>query len=155
MRSVRLLGLLLVLAVVSTNVNAQDISDEDLSSYALVMFKIDSLKGDMKIRTNDLVKTHPLMENGRKFNAIKGAKGDSLKLVELAVTPEELVAYDSIQINIDEMKVKFKEDYTIVIKSNISISAFNQIKKSLKTDEAVKQRYHAIVEEMSVEEVQG
>lgn len=145
-----LVGMVLSLVFVQVEVSkAQEFNDEELSKYAEAVLTIDSLKADMKAKTNDLVKSNELMDKGRKFNAIKKANGDSLKLAELEITSDELLAYDSIQSDITTMKAQFKEDYTAVVKNDIGASLFNKIKKGLKNDEALKQRYDVILEELT------
>lgn len=151
-KKVWLIGMVLSLILVKVEISkSQEITDEELNKYAMATLAIDSLKSDMKAKTNDLVKGNELMDKGRKFNAIKKANGDSVKLTELEITSEELQAYDSIQSDITGMKVKFKEDYTKVVKSDIGASLYNKVKKGLKSDEALKQRYDVILKELTVE----
>jgi hypothetical protein len=126
------------------NVQAQDeITDEELTMYAKVMIQIDSMKVGMKEKTNELVKGHDLMDGGRVYNAIKSAKGDILKLNELGITQEQLMVYNSLNIEIESMKEDFKTNYTEIITNEIGASTFNTVKRALSED-AIKIRYDSI-----------
>ncbi len=132
---------------------AQDeISDEDIANYVRVMAQIDSMKVDMKTKTNDLVKNNELMDKGRVFNAIKKTKGDSVQIAALEVTPEQLAAYEEINMQIDQMTADFKSNYTSLIKDDLGAGVYNKIKKGLKSDDDLKARYQAAVEAYKPEE---
>lgn len=141
-----LLTTLALVMVLSVSAFAQDeITDEELSNYVRVMAEIDTMKVEMKAKTNDLVKENELMDKGRTFNAIKKADGDSVALAELEVTPEQITAYEEIAAEIDQMTSDFKENYTSLIKDDLGAGIYNKIKKALKSDDELKARYDEAV----------
>ena len=141
------LVLVLAAGLISNVTFAQDeISDEDLANYVRVMAQIDTMKVEMKTKTNDLVKGNELMDKGRVFNAIKKTKGDSTQIAALDVSQEQLAAYTEITTQIDLMTADFKTGYTSLIKDDLGAGVYNKIKKALKSDDEVKARYDAAVE---------
>ncbi|MCV9386089.1 DUF4168 domain-containing protein [Reichenbachiella ulvae] len=149
----RVLTTVLLFVAVFTAKAQDEISKEDLTKYAKVMLAIDSLKAGVQDQTNDLVKNDPLMDGGRTFNAIKTANGDEAKLAEAEITPEELAAYDSILVKIDELKANFKEAYTSAIKDDLGAGLYNDIRKALKSDADLKTAYDEIVASLKEETV--
>lgn len=141
------LGLIVGLLALDFSAVAQDaeITDEDLQKYATIMNQIDVLKVDLKAKTNEMVKGNELMDGGRKYKAIKGAKGDEAKLSEIGATEEEVTAFNTIEESIDAMKVEFKTTYTSLIKEDLGAGTYNKVKKGLAADAELKTKYDAIL----------
>lgn len=123
----------------------EEITTEQLTKYAEVMVAIDSMKAGVQDQTNELVKNNPLMDGGRVFMAIQTAKGDEAKLAEAEVTPEQQAAYDSIMVQVDQLKATFKDAYTSAIKDDLGAGLYNNIKKALKSDAELKSAYNDIL----------
>ena len=138
--------LIFCFGLTSQLLQAQDeISDDDIANYVRVMAQIDTMKVEMKIKTNDLVKGNELMDKGRVFNAIKKTKGDSTELAALDITAEQLTAYEDINTQIDQMTAEFKTSYTSLIKDDLGAGVYNKIKKGLKSDDELKERYNQAI----------
>ncbi|WP_420581617.1 hypothetical protein [Reichenbachiella sp.] len=152
-------GLLVACLVVGPNTMAQDaeITSEELTQYAQVSAKIDSLKSGMKTKISEAVKSNELMDGGRLYNKLNKAKGDEAKIAEIGATEEQLAAYAQIQEDIKAFKAEFKTQYTTVVKEEMGTGTFNKVKKALKADAAVKAQYDEIVASLTanVEEVEG
>ncbi|PIB35259.1 hypothetical protein BFP72_07540 [Reichenbachiella sp. 5M10] len=129
----------------------EEITTEELTQYAKVMVAIDSMKAELKDKTNEMVKNDPLMDGGRRFNAIKKAGDDVDQLAALKVTDEEMTAYNDIQAKIEALKVGFKTAYTAAIKDDLGAGQYNKIKKALKEDETLSANYAAIVTSLKTE----
>lgn len=165
MKSVKLKNGLLVFGMIITclavcpQLLAQDaeVTDEELTQYAQVSAKIDSLKENMKSRINDAVKSNELMEGGKLYNQLNKAGNDEEKIAEIGATEEQLAAYNEIQENITAFKAEFKEQYTAVVKDEIGAGVYNKVKKALKSDAGVKSRYDEILASLTeeTEEVEG
>ncbi|MEL6562768.1 MAG: hypothetical protein AAFQ94_31655, partial [Bacteroidota bacterium] len=89
---------LIVLLAVQFNVIAQDdeITDEDLTAYATLLLKVDSLKAAAKSQFSEMVKSNELMNGGKRYNELKKAIGDEAKLAEIGATEEEIQAYNDL-----------------------------------------------------------
>ncbi|MGI9545085.1 MAG: hypothetical protein ACR2MX_17620 [Cyclobacteriaceae bacterium] len=152
-------GALGVLMLFGYQANAQDetpLTDDELKKYAMVMDFAAQEKERMQKDYNELIQAEELMQGGRRFQELKGAKGDEAKLAELSATEEELAVFNGIQTKYEEMVGSFKEAYTAKIKDKEQLGAglYNRIGKALKADEEVKGRYEAILEGVKAERQQ-
>ena len=141
-----LFGVVVAMLIVNSPAVAQEdeITEDELVLYATVMNKIDSM--------NDLIKSEELMDEGRRFNELKSAKGDEAKLAEISATEEEIAVYDKIQVAYDEMVSDFKSVYPTLIKDELGASVYNKVKKGLKADPDLKTKYEEIVDSLKPEE---
>lgn len=130
-------------------------SDDELTKYATVMVWAELEKGRMTDTYNEWINNDETLAAAR-FVEIKNAGGDSLKLQEIEVSDDEVVAFEMIQTNYDSMTSYFKEVYIEKIKSDIGAGLYNSIKKELRSNSEVKGRYKAIydglLEEQSTQE---
>tara|TARA_R110000868_G_scaffold371546_1_gene635254 strand:- start:157 stop:657 length:501 start_codon:yes stop_codon:yes gene_type:complete len=149
-----LFGVVVAMLIVNSPAVAQEdeITEDELMLYATVMNKIDSMKNDMKVKYNDLIKSEELMDEGRRFNELKSAKGDETKLAEISATEEEIAVYDKIQVAYDEMVSDFKSVYPTLIKDELGASVYNKVKKGLKANPELKTKYEEIVDSLKPEE---
>lgn len=129
----------------------EEVTDEELQTYAMVMDSIDAMKENIQEEYNNLIQAEELMQGGRRFVEIQGAIQDSLKLKELEVTEEEKMAYENIQAEYEVMTAEFKENYTNLIKDELGGTAYNKITKAISSDGEVKTRYEAILSKIKEE----
>ncbi|MEM7549832.1 MAG: hypothetical protein AAF363_09160 [Bacteroidota bacterium] len=148
-----LLSGILMFSFLSQAQEEDPISDEELKKYALVMDFADVEKKKLQDSYNELIQSHELMDGGKRFVEIKEAKGDEAKMEELAITEEELAAYEEIEAKNEENIATFKEAYTAKIKDKEVLGAgiYNSVRKALKSDEELKTRYEAIITEIQEE----
>lgn len=126
----------------------EEVTDEELTKYALVMTKLDSLGEQVKATFNEMVKSHELMDGGRNYMTLDAAKGDSVKIAESGLGPDVLAAYDELKDAYDSLQNSYKEEYTRMVKEDLGVSTYNEVRKGLKDDPEVKERYSAIVKEI-------
>ncbi len=145
--SLILFGMLIACMAVCPKTIAQhtEITSEELTQYAQVTAKIDSLKSDMKAKISDAVKSNELMEGGKLYNRLNKAKEDEAEIAEIAASEGQLAAYADIQSSITTYKAEFKDQYTAVVKNEIGAGTYNKVKKALKSDPAIKTQYEYIV----------
>ncbi len=134
---------LIALLLINTVAYAQEeeVSDADLEAYAALILKIDEMKAEAKTSFGEMVKSHELMDAGRRYNAIKKAKGDEAKLAEIKATPEELAAFEELVGKQKEASANIKSFLGTNVKEGIGAKMYNIIKKKIKSDEAFKARY--------------
>lgn len=137
-----------VMAFTVTYGQDEQIQEEDLRKYAVVMDSIDAMKSNIQKEYNTLIQSEDLMAGGRRFVEIQSAAGDSVKLEELDVTEEEMMVYNNIQAEYQDMTATFKENYTSLIKEELGGTLYNQITKALRSDAALKARYEEILTEV-------
>lgn len=137
----------------SYNVQAQEeeVTDEELRSYAIVMDSADVKKQEMGAAYNKLIQEEEAMQGGRRFQELKNANGDEEQLEEMGATEEEIEIYTRIQEDYDEMVTEFKEEYTEMIKEHVTVPTYNKVSRELKANEEVKARYEEILAEVQEE----
>ena len=137
---------LIIILAVQFNVVAQEdeITDEDLTSYATLLLKVDSMKAATKTKFSEMVKSHELMDGGKRYNEIKKAKGDEAKLAEINATGEEIAAYDELVAFNTDAAASIKAVFSAEVKDGIGAKKYNAIKRKLKADADVKAKYDEI-----------
>ena len=123
------------------------ITDEKLEAYVMVMDSVDALRAQLSEDVSTMIKEHELMDGGRIFNEIKSANGDSEKLTELGITPEQVSAYNEIENEMAERTNNLNSTFSEMVKEHIGISEYKSIKKGIKSDEELKERYEALLAE--------
>ncbi len=153
-KTLLLLGMFVAVAALNNTAMAQDdeVTDEELKLYATVMNKIDSMKTDMQEKYNEMIKSEETMDGGRRFKELKKANGDETKLAEINATEEEIAAYNAIQEGYEKLVSDFKTAYPTLIKDELGAAVYNKVKKALKADEELKEKYEAIVESLKPQE---
>ncbi|WP_424963944.1 hypothetical protein [Ekhidna sp.] len=126
-------------------------TDEELTKYATVMVWAEAEKEQMTETYNDWINNDETLEAAR-FVKIKSAKGDSVKLQEIEVTEEELVAFEQIQANYDSMTASFKEVYVGKIKEDIGAGLYNRLRKAMRGNADLKARYQAVYDGLKEEQ---
>lgn len=157
--SLLVFGLIIACLAVCPKTVAQDaeVTSEELTQYAQVTAKIDSLKADMKAKISEAVKSNELMDGGKMYNLLNKANGDEAQIAETGATEEQLAAYAKIQEDIEAFKATFKEQYTAVVKDEIGAGTYNKVKKALKADAELKSQYKEILASLTpeAEETEG
>ncbi len=155
----RLKYFLILVSIMITGVyalQAQDeepLSDEELKKYALIMDYADQEMERLKESYNAMIQAEELMAGGRRFVELKEAGDDQAKLEEIGATAEEIEAYNRIEEENNQSIAAFKEAYTEKIKDPEQLGAglYNRINKELKSDQALNERYQAILEAVRAE----
>jgi hypothetical protein len=128
--------------------DADAVTDEELTQYATVMNKIDSMKEDLQVRYNEVIKNNELMDEGRRFLELKKAWGDDAKLAEISATDEEKAAYQGILDEYDNMVAEFKEVYPNLIKDDLGAALYNKVRNAMKSDTELKTKYDELLASM-------
>ncbi|WP_339814632.1 hypothetical protein [uncultured Imperialibacter sp.] len=128
--------------------DAEAVTDEELTQYATVMNKIDSMKEDLQVRYNEVIKNNELMDEGRRFLELKKAWGDDAKLAEINATDEEKAAYQGILDEYDNMVAEFKEVYPNLIKDDLGAALYNKVRNAMKSDAELKTKYDELLASM-------
>lgn len=157
--SLLVFGLIVACLAICPKTIAQDaeVTTEELTQYAQVVAKIDSLKSDMKAKISEAVKSNELMDGGKMYNQLNKAKGDEAKIAETGATEEQLAAYNEIKAYIDELKGALKTQSTDAVKSTMEISAYNKVRKALRADAELKSQFDEIAASLAPaeEETEG
>lgn len=126
-----------------------EISDEDLRSYIMVMDSVDQLRTQLSEDVSEMIKSHELMDGGRAYSKIKAADGDTEKLEEEGITEEQVQAYEELQEQVNEMQAELNAAFSDMVKEHVGVADYNKIRKGLRNDEELKARYEALAAEMN------
>ncbi len=144
-----------VLSLISVVAVAQDeITDIELTRYAMMQEVVNYMKKDISIEINGMIKAQEGM-TGKRYKEISKTKGDADKLAAVGAKEWEIKFFEQTD--------KFKTDRIEVIKLvNTELATkmvgnkgktYKAIKLALKEDEAMKERYAAILASLKQEEV--
>lgn len=152
MRGVKMLVMLMVIGMMATNVTyAQDeIADIDLRKYAILSQAVDFMKKDISVELNKMIKAQEGM-TGQRYKELAATKGDEAKMAELGAKDFEKQFIDLAnkmkEERIASIKIVNSELATKMVGNKGKL--YKKIKADLKTDEALKARYTAILSEVS------
>jgi len=154
MRSIVKGMLVSVFALVFINVNAQEeeITDDELMRYAKVMDTVQYLSGNIKNFISESVSNSEDI-TGARYNELYKIIENEEKLNELSATEAEIKFITSLNSKTDSMKNAVNDLFKSMAVDYIGDGGrvYNKIKKALKSDADVKQRYDAILEKVKEE----
>lgn len=137
-------GLLFVM-VAGSVVNAQEITDENLRRYAIMMETVDAMKQEISDQTNLLIKNQEGID-GKRYLELAKTKGDAAQLEAIEAKDYEIKFLEVVTNMQDERKAAISEVVTILATKMMPDGgkAYKEIKTALGSDEEVKGRYEAI-----------
>jgi hypothetical protein len=116
------------------------VSDEDLKKYAITMDSVKSMQESLQEIVAETVRSNTAMPVAR-YNELIKLQEDSTKLQAANPTAEELefmeLVDDLREVNIDRINAVYQE----LAKNYVGLKTFNQIRKSLESDQQLKARY--------------
>ena len=147
-----IVGMMMVaLFTVSTSVNAQEITDDQLKKYALLEQVIDFMKKDISVEVNKLIKAQEGM-TGARYVELAKTKGDEAKLAELGAKDYEI----SFLKLVDDLKAERTESIKMVNQELATKmlgengKVYKRIKAQLKEDADLKAKYEEIKSSVSL-----
>jgi len=129
---------------------SNDITEEDLRKYAITMDSVDGMKETLTEIITTMVQTNTVM-SVQRYNELFKFTGDSTKLSEMNVTPEETAFLREVAEKREDEIARINANYQALAKEYVGLKAFNAIRKQLQTDEELKSRYEAISKEIDNE----
>ena len=147
MKFLRFVLPLLFVSVVSFAQTKPTISDEDLRKYAVTMDSIDGMKATLTTIIAEMVQKNEVMSVARYNELFKIAK-DEAQLSQKQATPEELAFLKDVEAKREEEVARINMNYQALAKDYVGLKAFNAIRKSLETDNALKTKYETISKEV-------
>lgn len=118
---------------------AQEISNEDLYKYAVVMETKDMFQSELSSQITDYVeKQDPAIKN--RYNALAGG--------EAPANDAEKQFIDQVNSMKTDRTGEFGDAFKTMIKRVLGAETYGAVKKGIANDTAVKERYNAIVQAM-------
>lgn len=151
----KVLMLLFAFCMTAMMVKAQDeaVSDEDLKKYAIAMDSIENMKGTLIETITEMVKSNENVSAAR-YNDLSKIIDDEAKLKEAEATEEEIAFVKSVAAKKEDETAKINDTFQSLAKDYIGVKTYNNVKKALKEDPAIKAKYDAMLEELSKEDAE-
>ena len=146
-------GFLAMLAIITVNVQSvmaqdEEISDEVLYNYALMMQVIDQMKAEV----STAVQTRIDAQDGftvQRYYELKEAEGDDAKLKEMGANEFEVKFMAILVKEKEERAATIKEVFNSLAQKMVGVSNYKAVKSALSSDAELKARYDAIVEKIA------
>jgi hypothetical protein len=122
-------------------------TDEDLKKYAITMDSVKGMKETLKSILTEMVQKNTVMKVTR-YNELFKIIDNPEKLAEAKATPEEIAFVKEVDAKRVDETARINAAYQGLAKDYVGLKAFNAIKKSLETDQALKERYESISKEL-------
>jgi len=150
MKYLKLLTPMILLTVVTISraqTTAPTITDEDLKKYAVAMDSVQDMQEALNATITEMVQKGTVMPVPR-YNELFKIIGDETKLAEAKAKPEEVAFVKEVATKRTEETAKISATFQALAKEYVGLKAFNAIKKSLATDQALKEKYDTISKEL-------
>lgn len=125
----------------------QEITDEDLKKYAVMMDSVESMKQSLLSEISTKIKSNGNMKVAR-YNQLSKAIDDETKLAELKATPEEIAFIKEVAEMKNEGAQEISQQVETLATDYVGAEKYNKIKNSLPVDTELKMRYDAIASEV-------
>ena len=142
--------IMLLFSVSQVNAQDEEISDENLYNYALMMEVVESMKKEISAKTNEMIKNQEGM-TGQRYLELAKTGGDEAKLTEAEAKDFEKQFLELVTNMQDEHKSAISEVLNILANKMINGGAKNYkaIRDALGSDADVKARYEAIQQQIA------
>ncbi|WKZ61476.1 MAG: hypothetical protein QY309_08275 [Cyclobacteriaceae bacterium] len=131
---------------------AQDeVTEEELKKYAVVMDSIDNMKEDLINTISEMVKNNEKVTAAR-YNDLSKIINDETKLAEAEATPEEVEAIKEILKFKDEGTAKIQETFKTLATEFVGAAVYNKVKKAIAENAETKAKYQELLAELNKED---
>ncbi len=145
MKKVSLVAAVLFMLLAGNFAQAQEISNENLRRYAIMMETVDAMKAEISDLTNEMIKNQEGMD-GKRYLELAKAGGDAAKLDELGAKDFEKKFMELVTNMQEERKEAISEVVSIMATKMLPDGGkvYKEIKEAVASDPDVKARYEAI-----------
>ena len=133
----KIIGAMLLLAFVSTNMKAQEITDADLKDYAIILLAQKSITDKISPMVNAQIAAQEGIDGKRYAELNKAAKGKIDKLPADA-TDFEKQFYGIVQKRVDKKTKAAKTVVNTLASNGLGASTYKEIRTAIKSDSAMK-----------------
>ena len=150
MKSLRyfFLGLVLCGGYSVSAQESDEVTDEELKNYAIVMDSVETMRKSLLSAMTDMIKNNEEITANR-YNELSKIMDDSLKLLDASATEAEVAAVNKIITTKDEGSNNIQDAFRAMVKDLLGASSYNKVKKALASDKELKAKYDDILAELS------
>lgn len=135
--------LVFVLGLGFAKAQDEEITDDDLKTYALANAAVKSITSSISPMVNDLIAMQEGM-TGQRFTELQATNGDADKLAAVEALEWEIKFLETVNEEIDERKEAAKDVINLMAKYALGTSKYKAIRSGLSSDADLKARYAAI-----------
>lgn len=122
-----------------TNVFAQEVSNDDLYRYAIVMETVSLFQNELSAQITEYVEQQdPAIKN--RYNALAGG--------ETPANDAEKKFIDQVNSMKNDRSSEFNDAFKSMVKRVLGAKTYSEVKKAIASDSGVKERYNAMVQEI-------
>jgi len=132
----------------------EQITDEELQKYAVTMDSIEHMKGSLLDEIGTMVKSNEAITNER-YNELSKIIEDDAKLAEAKATPEEIAFIKEVAAKKAAGTAEISKTFQTMAKEYVGAATYNKVKKALKADADVKNRYQAYLQDLEKDDIQA
>ena len=129
-------------------------TDEELTKYALVMKWAEIETAALSQKVADLVNNNESL-SASAYNTLSRAQKAGEDLRSTDIEEAEIVEFEKVAATTETLKEEFSATYKEKILSDIGASLYNSLKRALKSDADVSNRYESILASLNEESAQG
>ena len=144
----KIIGAMLLLAFVSTNMKAQEITDADLKDYAIILLAQKSITDKISPMVNAQIAAQEGIDGKRYAELNKAAKGKIDKLPADA-TDFEKQFYGIVQKRVDKKTKAAKTVVNTLASNGLGASKYKEIRTAIKSDSAMKAKIDGYIAALS------
>jgi hypothetical protein len=122
----------------------EEITDEELTRYAVTMDSIEQMKASVLVKLEAKIKSHENITVAR-YNELLPALGNEAKMAELGATEEEILFMNEVNDMKNTLTVEIQTTFQTMAKDYIGVKSYKKIKDALSGDMDVKVRYENIL----------
>lgn len=149
-----LVGMVWLLARPAFGQSTDSVSDDELHRYAVVMDSIDVMKQQLIDTITNMVENNAKITAVR-YNELYKIIDDSVKLQEASATPGEIAAVKEIVARRNEGAQQINDTFQSLARDYLGAATYNKVRKALTSDNALKEKYDALLQQMKEEESEG
>jgi len=138
----------LAFALMSTvgfvNVQAQDVSDEDVKNYAIIELAKNSIIDGISPMVNDMIEKQEGM-TGQRFQELQSAAGDQAKLTAMEAQEWEIKFYNLVEKQINKKKEAATDVVKLLASNAMGAANYKATKAAISSDASVKAKYEGFL----------
>lgn len=134
----------LIVTIRYYSVQAQPVTDEELSKYVIAMDSIETLKVRLTTVINNLSKGNSKISSNR-FNELMPIINNEAKLTEANATSDEINYVKKAVATRDEETMKFQKTFQSLINDYVGETVFSKVRNVLRTDANLKKKYDSLM----------
>jgi len=135
-----MLAIGLMTAVGFSNVQAQEVTDQDVKNYAIIELAKNSIIDGISPMVNEMIEKQEGM-TGQRYQELQSAAGNQAKLTEIDAQEWEIKFYDLVEKQIDKKKEAATGVVKLLASNAMGAASYKATKAAVSSDASIKAKY--------------